>query len=99
MYVDLSGLTLRQAIELAQINVELDKLSHQYHNLLDTKMFSGVYDYFLCDFTTLFEFLNLKNQKYQQEHSNDKTSKVYHKCYWSWITRRMVKRYLTTTRE
>ena len=63
MYVDLSGLTLRQAIELAQINAELDKLSHQYHNLLDTKMFSGVYDYFLCDFTTLFEFLNLKNQK------------------------------------
>ncbi|ATF09861.1 hypothetical protein [Candidatus Enterovibrio altilux] len=63
MYVDLSGLTLRQAIELAQINVELNRLSHQYHNLLDTKMFSGVYDYFLYDFITLFEFLNLKNQK------------------------------------
>ncbi|MCP4802464.1 MAG: hypothetical protein GY891_06340 [Bacteroidetes bacterium] len=63
MYVDLSGLTLRQAIELAQIKVQVDRLSHQYQNLLDTKMFSGVYDYFLCDFTTLFEFLNLKNQK------------------------------------
>ncbi|MCG3733739.1 hypothetical protein [Vibrio cincinnatiensis] len=63
MYVDLSGLTLRQAIEIAQINVEIDRLSNQYHDLLDTKMFSGVYDYFLCDFTTLFDFLGLKNQK------------------------------------
>lgn len=63
MYVDLSGLTLRQAIEIAQVNVELDNLSNQYQSLLDTKMFSGVYDYFLCDFSTLFEFLNLKNQK------------------------------------
>jgi len=63
MYADLSGLTLRQAIELAQINASYNHLPQQYSSLLDTKMFSGIYDYFLCDFSTLFEFLNLKNQK------------------------------------
>ncbi|WP_206605707.1 hypothetical protein [Pelagibaculum spongiae] len=63
MYKDLSGLTLRQAIELAQLDIDLDKLPQQYFNMLDTKIFTGIYDYFLCDFGRLFEFLNLKNQK------------------------------------
>ena len=63
MYVDLSGLTLRQAIEMAQVNASLESMPLQHKNLLDTKIFSGVFDYFLCDFSKLFEFLDLKNQK------------------------------------
>lgn len=63
MYLDLSGLTLRQAVELAQLNVSYEYLPEQHSSLLDTKMFSGIYDYFLCDFSTLFEFLDLRNQK------------------------------------
>jgi hypothetical protein len=63
MFVDLSGLTLRQAIELSQLNVSLDYLPFQHKNILDTKIFSGVYEYFVVDFASLFLFLDLRNVK------------------------------------
>ena len=63
MFADLSDLTLRQAIELAKLEVAYDKLPQQYLNLLDTRMFNGMYDYFHINFGNLFKFLNLKNQK------------------------------------
>lgn len=63
MYADLSGLTLRQAIEMAEIKADYSMMSMQHQNLLDTRLFSGIYDYFLVDFGKLFEFLGLKNQK------------------------------------
>ncbi|WP_211215102.1 hypothetical protein [Algicola sagamiensis] len=63
MYEDVSGLTLRQAIELSKLNVMTEYLPSQYQSLLDTRMFSGIYDYFLVDFSDLFLFLDLKNAK------------------------------------
>ena len=63
MYRDLSAKTLRQAIQAADDNFELEMLSEQYRRQLDQKIFTSIYDYYLVDLSKLCRLLNISNQK------------------------------------